>query len=167
MEHVHYIDKTHEYYRKLGYSKTYNYAHNDDIPFTPLGKPLAKCRVTIVSTAQFVTVDAAGNDLEPVRMMGTNEVEVFAIRSDWPAGRLRSTSEDHDRFQTQMKDIDAFFPITRLNEFVREGVLGSLSREFFRTLPNYSHRKTTEVDGPEILRRCREQQVDAALLCPV
>ena len=167
MEYVHYIDKTHEYYRRLGYTKTYNYAHNEDIPFTPLKKPLAGCRVAIVSTAQFVMLDADGNELEPVRMMGTNEVEVFPIPSDWPAGRIRSTSEDHDRYQTGMEDVDAFFPITRLNEFVREGVLGGLAREFLRTLPNYSHRKTAEVDGPEILRRCRDQGVDAALLCPV
>lgn len=167
MEYVHYIDKTHEYYRKLGYTKSYNYAQNEDIPFTPLKKALTECRVAIVSTAQFVMLDAEGNDLEPVRMSGTNEVEVFPIASDWPAARIRSASEDHDRFQTEMKDIDAFFPITRLNEFVREGVLGSLAREFFRTLPNYSHRKTTEVDGPEILLRCRDQRVDAVVLCPV
>ena len=51
--------------------------------------------------------------------------------------------------------------------FLREGVFGSLSKNFYRTLPNYSHRKTTQVDGPEILRRCREDQVDAALLTPV
>jgi len=28
MDHIRYIEKTHEYYRGLGYDKTYNYAHN-------------------------------------------------------------------------------------------------------------------------------------------
>jgi hypothetical protein len=78
-----------------------------------------------------------------------------------------STSEDHDRYQTDMKDVNAFFPIVRMQELLKDGVFGSLSRDFYRTLPNYSHRKTTEVDGPEILRRCREDHVDAALLTPV
>ncbi len=167
MDYVHYIDKTHEYYTRLGYKKTYNYAHNEDIPFTPLKKPLSKSRVAIVSTAQFVMLDSDGNDTEPVRMVGTNEVEVFTIPSNWPVAQIRSTSEDHDRYQTEMKDINAFFPISRLAEFAREGVIGGVSEHFFRTLPNYSHRKTTEVDGPDILRRCREEKVDVALLCPV
>lgn len=167
MDYVRYIDKTHEYYRNLGYSKTYGYAHNEDIPFTPLKKPLSESRVTIVSTAQFVMTDSDGNAVEDVHMVGTNEVEVFTIPSGWPVSRIRSTSEDHDRYQTKMKDIDAFFPTTRLNELVDEGVLGSLSKNFFRTLPNYSHRITTEVDAPEILRQCLEDKVDVALMCPV
>jgi len=36
MDYIRYIEKTHEYYRGLGYDKTYNYAYNEDIPFVPL-----------------------------------------------------------------------------------------------------------------------------------
>ena len=167
MEHIRYIEKTHEYYRNLGYEKTYNYAHNEDIPFTPLKKPLSESRVTLVTTASFVLLDEAGKSLEQPRMIGTNELEVFTAPSDWPADRILSTSEDHDRYQTDMKDVQAFFPTTQMKEFLREGTFGSLSRNYYRTPPNYSHRKTTEVDGPEILRRCREDNVDVALLTPV
>jgi hypothetical protein len=46
MEYIRYIDRTHEYYRSQGYEKSYNYAHNEDIPFTPLEKPLSECRVS-------------------------------------------------------------------------------------------------------------------------
>jgi hypothetical protein len=100
-------------------------------------------------------------------MLGTNELEVFTTPSDWPSDRIVSTSEDHDRYQTDMKDINAFLPVTRMKELLEEGIIGSLSRDYYRTLPNYSHRKTTEVDGPEILRRCLEDRVDVALLTPV
>ena len=41
------------------------------------------------------------------------------------------------------------------------------THEYYRTLPNYSQRKTTETDGPEILRQCLEDNVDVALLTPV
>lgn len=167
MEYLQYIERTHEYYRSQGYEKTYDYARHEDIPFTPLARPLSACRVTLVTTASFLLLDEQGHPLEAVKMLGTNEQEVFTAPSDWPADRILSTSEDHDRYQTNMKDIDAFFPITRLQEFLQEGVFGSLSREFYRTLPNYSHRKTLEVDAPEILRRCLEDRVDAALLTPV
>jgi D-proline reductase (dithiol) PrdB len=167
MDYVRYIEKTHEYYRRLGYQKTYNYARNEDIPFTPLRKPLSECRVALVTTASFVIVDEEGHPLEEPVFIGTNELEVFTVPSDWPAGRILSTSEDHDRYQTDMKDVDAFFPITRVQEFLKDGTFGSLGSQYYRTPPNYSHRKTTEVDGPEILRRCRADNIDAALLTPV
>jgi len=167
MDYIPYIDRTHDYYRSQGYEKTYNYAHNEDIPFTPLEKPLSECRVTLVTTASFLLLDEEGRPLEALKMLGTNELEVFTAPSDWPPDRIVSTSEDHDRYQTDMKDVNAFFPITRLQEFLKEGMFGSLSKNFYRTLPNYSHRKTTEVDGPEILRQCLEDKVDVALLTPV
>ncbi|MBU2551452.1 MAG: glycine/betaine/sarcosine/D-proline family reductase selenoprotein B [Proteobacteria bacterium] len=167
MDYIRYIDKTHEYYRKQGYDKTYNYACNEDIPFTPLKKPLSEARVALVTTASFILLDEEGHPLEEPGFVGTNELEVSTAPSDWPAGRIMSTSGDHDRYQTDMEDIDAFFPITRMRELLAEGAFGSLSKNYYRTLPNYSQRKTTEVDGPEVLRRCIEDNVDVALLTPV
>jgi hypothetical protein len=167
MDHIRYIEKTHEYYRGLGYDKTYNYAHNEDIPFTPLKKPLSECRVTLVTTASFLLLDEKGIPLEEPKMLGTNELEVFTVPSNWSVDRILSTSQDHDRYQTDMADVNAYFPTTRLREFLKEGVIESLSTNYFRTLPNYSQRKTTEVDGPEILRQCRKDNVDVALLTPV
>jgi D-proline reductase (dithiol) PrdB len=167
MEHIRYIERTHEYYRSQGYDKEYNYAHNEEIPFTPLKKPLSECRVTLVTTASFLLLDAEGHPLEERRILGTNELEVFTAPSDWPPDRIVSTSDDHDRYQTDMKDVNAFFPITRMQEFLKERAFGSLSTNFYRTLPNYSHRKTMEVDGPEILRQCLADHVDVALLTPV
>ena len=123
--------------------------------------------MTLVTTASFVLLDKEGRPLEEPRMIGTNELEVFTAPSDWPAERILSTSEDHDRYQTDMQDVNAFFPTARIQEFLAAGVFGSLSRNYYRALPNYSHRKTTEVDGPEILRQCREDNVDVALLTPV
>ena len=167
MDYIRYIEKTHEYYRSLGYEKVYNYAYNEDFPFTALKKPLSESRVSLVTTASFVLLDEAGNSLEEPGMIGTNELEVFMVPSDWPTDRILSTSTDHDRYQTDMEDVNAFFPTTRMQEFLKEGTFGSLSKNYYRTLPNYSHRKTTEVDGPEILRQCREDNVDVALLTPV
>ena len=167
MDYIRYIEKTHEYYRRQGYEKDYNYAHNEDVPFSPLKKPLSECRVSLVTTASFVLLDEAGNPMEKPGMIGTNELEVFTAPSDWPVNRIRSTSTDHDRYQTNMQDVNAFFPTTRMQEFLKEGTFGSLSKNYYRTLPNYSQRKTTEVDGPEILRQCLEDNVDVALLTPV
>jgi len=166
-EHVKYIDKTREYYRSIGYTQDYQWAQNDACAFTPLTKPLNECRIGLVSTAAMVTLDDQGEALEPVRMMGSNKLEVFSLPTDWPLSRLRSTSEDHDRFQTDMADFGAYFPKDLLGELAEEGVIGSFADEVWRILPNYSKRKVENVDAPEVLRRAQAQQVDALAITPV
>jgi hypothetical protein len=166
-DYVRYIDKTRAYYRRQGYTHDYRWAHHTDGPFTPLRKPLAQCRVMLVSTAALVLLDEQGRDTEPVRMAGTNALEVFPVPTDWPVERLRPTSQDHDRAQTDMSDVDAYFPLTRLRELAAGGEIGALAPEALRILFNYSHRKVLTVDAPEVLRRAREQAVDAVLLTPV
>ena len=46
-----YMQRTREYYTAIGYTTPYRWAHYIDAPFQPLKKPLAKSRVTIVTTA--------------------------------------------------------------------------------------------------------------------
>jgi hypothetical protein len=48
---VSYIDRSPEYYAAQGYSQAYSWACHDDAPFTPLKKPLSRCRVGMVTTA--------------------------------------------------------------------------------------------------------------------
>ena len=167
MEHVHYIDRTREYYRRAGYTRDYRWARFDEGPFSPLRKPLSRCRVTIVTTASLIVLDEHGNPTEPARLLGTRELEVFPLASDLPVSRLRSASEDHDRAQTDMSDVDAYFPVTRLRELAAEGIIGSVAREHLRILPNYSQRKVVEVDAPEVARRCQEEDVDVIVLTPI
>ena len=166
-EHVKYINKTQDYYRSIGYSQDYQWARNEACALTPLTKPLSECRIGLVSTAAMVTLDEKGEALEPVRMMGSNKLEVFSLATDWPVSRLHSTSEDHDRFQTDMADFGAYFPKDLLREFAEEGVIGSFADECWRILPNYSKRKVENVDAPEVLRRARAQNVDAVAITPV
>lgn len=174
MEYVRYIDKTRDYYAKLGHEKAYGWAYNETAPFTPLAKPLSESRVTLISTAGFTLVPEegySGEEMARLRSGGSNmgsyDLEVWPIPSDLPEERILYIVGNHDRSQSDMADPNTFFPITRLREFQAEGVLGSLSRDFFRLKENYSQRKTLEVDAPEVLRRCREDNVDVALLTPV
>ena len=51
-----------------------------------------------------------------------------------------------------------------MKRLVAEGAIGALSPRFHGAPTDYSHRKTIEEDAPEILRRLREDKVDAALL---
>ena len=57
---VGYIEKTHDYYRRLGYPIPYKYARFDTTPFAPLGKSLERCRVGLVATAGVILLDDDG-----------------------------------------------------------------------------------------------------------
>src|SRR5438034_4039282 len=46
-----YMQRTRDYYAAIGYTTPYRWAHYIEAPFTPLRKPLAQSRVTIVTTA--------------------------------------------------------------------------------------------------------------------
>ncbi len=166
-EHVRYIDKTRAYYRDAGYTQDYAWAENDACAFTPLTKPLAECRIGLVSTAAMVRLGENGQPFETTRIVGSSKLEVFSIDSDWPVGRLKSMSVDHDRFQTDMADVNAYFPKDHLRTFAEEGVIAGFAGECVRILPNYSKRKVTNVDAPEVLRRMREAGVDAVALTPI
>ena len=46
-----YLQRIRDYYAGLGYGAPYVWAHYADVPFQPLAKPLAECRVALVTTA--------------------------------------------------------------------------------------------------------------------
>src|SRR5207247_3501820 len=48
---VPYLQRIRDYYQALGYGAPYRWAHYPDVPFAPLRKPLAECRVALITTA--------------------------------------------------------------------------------------------------------------------
>ncbi|MBB1093285.1 glycine reductase, partial [Rhodopseudomonas palustris] len=85
------------------------------------------------------------------------------------------TSQDHDlrishiaydRTHTTATDSGSWFPLPQLRRLAREGVIGDVAPRFFGAPTNRSHRVTTDTDAPEILARCRADNVDAAVLVP-
>ena len=50
---------------------------------------------------------------------------------------------------------------------MRQGRIGSLAPRCHGVPTEYSQRRTTEEDAPEVLRLCREDGVDAAILVPL
>src|SRR5207302_7602100 len=46
-----YMQRIRDYYQGLGYGAPYRWAHYAEVPFQPLEKPLAECRVALITTA--------------------------------------------------------------------------------------------------------------------
>ena len=81
-----------------------------------------------------------------------------------PPDRLFTSDLSWDKNATNTDDLDSYFPVHHLQALEEEGRIGRLSDRFYCVPTDYSQRRTNEVDAPEILRRCREDGVDVALL---
>ncbi|MFT4714545.1 MAG: hypothetical protein ACJAVI_001042 [Candidatus Azotimanducaceae bacterium] len=164
-EPVKYIDRTRDYYLSQGYAKPYEWAHFKDIPFAKLTKPLSECRAALVSTSDVAVrkLEGAGRDKSKENLVGS----AYVVPSDTPANLLFSRQEHYDQHATHLDDVNSYFPITRLQEKVGQGRLKSLAPRCHGVYTAYSKKRTLEVDAPEVLQRCREDEVDIAVLTPV
>ena len=59
------------------------------------------------------------------------------------------------------------YTLKMLEQLEREDRIGSICTNFYCAPTEYSHRRTMEVDAPEILDRCRQDNADIALLVPL
>ena len=157
---VSYIDRTREFYRAQGYLDAYGWPRHDEVPFTPLGKPLAECRVGLVTTAgkpqAKVKTDPLGLGLE-VR-------DLYAEPMIPPPTHLFTDDLFWDKESTHTEDIDSFMPVNRVREYAAQGRVGSLSPRFYGVPTDYSQSRTSKHYAPRILEWCREDGVNAVLL---
>jgi D-proline reductase (dithiol) PrdB len=79
---------------------------------------------------------------------------------------LRISHIAYDRVHTSADNSGTWFPLPQLRRLASQGRIGEIAPRFFGAPTNRSHRVTIETDAPEILARCRADQVDAAVLVP-
>ena len=90
-----------------------------------------------------------------------------AIPTDIDSQRLRATHFAYDLTDAR-SDINVVFPIDTLRALVAEGVVGALGERAYTIMGGiYSARRVSEELVPELVRRCREDELDAVLLVPV
>ena len=164
-EPVKYIERTREYYLAQGYKKPYQWAHFEDVPFTKLSKPLSESRVALISTSDVAVAkeDGSGHDKSQEDLHGF----AYTIPTNTPVERLFSRQEHYDKYATNLDDVNSYFPVTRLQEKIKQGRIESLAPRCHGVFTSYSQNQTTDIDAPEVLRRCKEDNVDLAVLTPV
>ena len=161
---VPYMQRTRDYYTAIGYTTPYRWAHYVDAPFQPLKKPLAQSRVTIVTTA--AQYDPTKGDQGPGAAYNGSAKFYQVYDGDTSKQHdLRISHIGYDRKHTTAKDSNTWFPLPLMREFANQGRF-KLAKRFHGAPTNRSQRVTLETDAPEILARCRQDQVDAALLVP-
>jgi D-proline reductase (dithiol) PrdB len=160
-----YMARTREYYTAIGYDTPYRWAHHVDAPFHRLQKPLHQARIALITTA--APFDPAKGDQGPGAKYngGAKFFEVYDGDTS-KSHDVRISHIAYDRVHTSAEDSGTWFPLPQLHRLAHEGRIGDVAPRFFGAPTNRSHRVTIEIDAPDILARCREDEVDAAVLVP-
>src|SRR2546425_1763584 len=160
-----YMQRTRDYYLALGYGNPYRWAHFDAVPFTPLRRPLAQARVALITTAAPYQPGVGDQGPGAPYNAAAKFYTVYSDSAD-SVPDLRISHVGYDRKHTRAEDPNTWFPLARLQHAVKSGRIGALTPRFHGAPTNRSHRTTVETDAPELLRRCREDAADVAILVP-
>jgi D-proline reductase (dithiol) PrdB len=161
-EPIRYMQRTRDWYLALGYGNPYRWAHFDDVPFHPLAKPLAQCTVALVTTAAPARADAPRG--RPVFDASAKFYRVYSGDTERDHD-LRNNHVAIDYKHSGGEDSNAWFPLVVMRQFASRGRF-RLARRFHGMPSNRSQRHVMETDCPDLLARCREDGVDAAVFVP-
>jgi len=126
-------------------------------PLPPLKKPLSECRVGLVTTS------GLPKPANPMAAMLYRR-EMYAEPAVPPPAALYTDDLFWDKQATHTKDVDSFLPLGRLAEYAQSGRIASASPRFYGVPTDYSQSRTIDLYGPQILKWCRDDGVDAAVL---
>jgi D-proline reductase (dithiol) PrdB len=165
---VRYIERTHAWYDALGTNNPYRYAQYVEVPFAPLARPLSDCRIALLTTAAPYQPDKGPQGAGAPYNAAAKFYRVYsgdtAIDHDL---RVSHVGIDRDHITD---DANTWFPLPALRRAAASGRIGEVAPRFHGVPTNRSQRHTLETDCPEVLARCREDGVHAAILvanCPV
>lgn len=145
--------------------KLYPYRQVKGNPWTPLSKPLAECRVALVSSAGLIGPDQAPFDKS---ILG-GDPSFREIPADTSVSSLRDThrskSFDHRGYRA---DPNLAFPLDRLKELREEGFIGDVAPTHFSFMGSLTAvGRFMKTSAQTIVSRLKADQVDVALLVPV
>lgn len=158
-----YMQRIRDYYLALGYGTPYRWAHYAEVPFQLLKKPLAECRVALITTA--APYQPGKGDQDPGAPYNA-AAKFYTVYSGDAAfdHDLRIAHLGIDRAHTTAEDSNTYFPLPQLRRCAATGRIGAVAPRFHAVPTNRSQRTTVGRDCPELLARCRADAADAAIL---
>ncbi len=141
----------------------------DDIPWTPVRKPVSESKVALLSTAGLSMKGDAPFDMEGERRKPTwGDPSWRPLRAD---ATSESIEANHLHIDTGyiLRDLNVALPVDRLGELVREGAVGGMAETHY-SIMGYQGNDTSVLENesaPAIAQAMRNEGVDLALLAPV
>ena len=142
-----------------------------EVPWTPLAKPIEQCRFALVSTGGlYVKGKDPPFDMERERREPNwGDPTYRVIPRDVRQEEIDATHL-HVNTAGMLEDINVALPIHRFLELEERGEIGSLAASHYSFMGFQGFPGETapwrDQYGPEVVRRMKEEEVDAALLAP-
>jgi D-proline reductase (dithiol) PrdB len=136
----------------------------EGIPWTPVRKPLAECKVAVVTTAGVHYKGYPPFDMNDPE--GDPSFRVIDVSR--PISDLKITHDYYDHSDAD-KDINIVFPIQRLWELERDGFIGHVAKTHYGFMGHTvgGHIQTlVKQSAPEVAQRLNTDAVDVVLLTP-
>lgn len=136
----------------------------EGVPWTRVNKPLTKCKVAVVTTAGIHHRSQPPFDMHDHEGDPTFRV----IDVSRPLSELTITHDYYNHADAE-RDINIVFPIERLRELEREGLIGEVAKTHYGFMGHIvgSHIHTLiNQSAPEVARRLKRDGVDVVLLTP-
>jgi hypothetical protein len=164
------------YKNHLGDPNDFRYAY-DDVPFTPMAKPLADSRLILfTSSGHFVE----GHDPEPLGVKDMTQAEAESrikesmkesptlsrIPIDTPPDRIRVRHGGYP-VQAVLADHQVVLPLGHLQDMVAEGSIGELVEDAYSFVGAAPQGLMRGKVGKEWADMARDVCADAALLVPI
>ncbi len=141
----------------------------NDIPWSPVAKPLSESRVALLSTAGISSKEDEPFDMEFERknpMRG--DPSWRRLPADATAERIVANHLHIDTGYIE-RDLDVALPVARLAELAAAGEVGSVAPSHYSVM-GYQGNDTTALEqesAPAIAEAMKSEEVDLALLAPV
>ena len=145
--------------------RAYRWRRIDPVPWTPLPRSLAECRLGLISTAGLSAPDQPRFDAhykggDPDLREIPSSIDVQSLVENH-----RSQSWDHRGVEL---DKNVAFPIDRIHELIDAGRIGSVAERFLSFMGSITATGRFVRDyAPRAAEIFRQQGVDVALLVPV
>ena len=157
MSPIAYIPRTREMYADL---PPYRWVVNDDAPWTPLTKPVDRCRVGLLSSGGV-------HHVSQIPFHTRDDTSIREIPND---ARVEDLRVSHFGYRTEdaTADPNCVFPLERMRELEAEGVIGGLADPAYTCMGGiYSSRRVRNELIPGVVDRVARAGVDLFFLVSV
>jgi D-proline reductase (dithiol) PrdB len=161
MEPIAYVARLNEFYRTQGFPE-YKWTIHESAPLTPLEKPLANCRVAMLTSGGVSCKDA-----RPFNPQARNDLRLDAVDKD-TLPQFFVINDDYYNHSDADRDINCIFPIERLRELASEGVIGEVGPHHYSGFMGRIYTRSAVVNeaAPALAQRLRDQRIDVFVLVP-
>jgi len=161
MDPINFVALINNYYQSKGYPP-YRWTVNDDAPLSPLSKPLSDCTLSMLTSGGISYKTA-----EPFNPIAKDDFRLDGIDSASADDAFQINDSYYDHRDAE-KDLNVIFPLARLRELARDGVIGRVADRLWSGFMGRIYKRQHIIDeaAPRFAEELKRDGVDAIVMVP-